>query len=163
MKLANTKTIILIVGIAVIALIIILVMMFPSPSHPTPSPSPSAQVIPAEQLQKDFQRLVSPSPISNNDQVIRQKLINSLGGKSGTLKDTNEFHIEYDKAPNSFLVEINSNDATTAKQHAQDWFKQQGLSSTGLCTLPVVFYLNPDVQDYLQANNKQFNPVPDGC
>lgn len=185
----STKVIIL-VAVLVLFLggVLLLRLLFhpeitrPVPSIPIQSPSSNPNVVPSSNpsftplpyasshsaysnssLDQDFQRITTHIPLSDQDQTVRTNLINSLGEKSGTLTETSEFMAEYDKAPNEFMVELKINNADQAKLDAEGWFKQQGLSTQGICNLPVVFYLSSEVDQYYKSNNLNFNPIPDGC
>lgn len=145
----------------------------PIPSRFSISPlSPSSSQIPASQdsvpydlnnLKTDFERITSPGPLGRSDSEIRNSLINQLGNQSGVLARTTDYQIEYVKAPNSFMVELNSADPSAAKLSATDWFKQQGLSTEGICNLPVVFYLSDQSRSYFNQTGQKFDPVPEGC
>ncbi len=178
----KNKTLFLIGGLISIIFLIILIRIFtlsqssspavsPTPLNttintPYPTVEPNQTTQPAyniNQTDKDYQRIISKKQLSASNQAIRDKLISSLNSQSGILQNSLDFQISYVKSPNVFMVEIKTNNADNAKQEAENWFTNQGLDQDGICNLPVVFYLSPDVDDYFKQHNLQFNPVPDGC
>lgn len=170
----TNRNIIILLGVLVFLLIIILLIKLPSkPSKPVVSPSPQVTPVAStnptppsysiNNLKNDYQRIANPQPLSVSDLEIRKKLISSLGNKSGVLNQTSAYKIKYVKSPNQFMIEISDNNADLTKSQAQKWFNDQGLSVSGVCNLPVVFYLNFEVNNYYKQNNLQFNPIPDGC
>lgn len=184
----SKKNLFLVLGLVALILLLFFIRLF-SPSEPKPSPSvnpflypnPSTQQplnnlpqgtppanIPSgayrtESLEKDFQRIISHKAISPSDESVRQSLITKLNNQSGILEATNDYKIEYVKAANSFMVELNSINPEGAKIEVGNWFKQQGLSVQGVCNLPVVFYLSQGTKDYLRQVGSSFNPIPEGC
>lgn len=135
------------------------------PASPPSSQTPAPYIIPYDlkSFKKDFERITSPEPLIQSDLEIRNSLINQLNNQSGILVKTGEYQIEYVKAPDSFMVELNSIDPASAKLVATDWFKQQGLSVQGICNMPVVFYLSDQARNYLIQTGQKFNPIPEGC
>ncbi|MCL5439145.1 MAG: hypothetical protein M1268_04115 [Patescibacteria group bacterium] len=102
-------------------------------------------------------------PLSENDLAIKNTLINSLGGKSGSLFSNSDFIIEYAKVLGIFQVQILTENITSAKKQAVDWLKRQGMTDDGICKLPVVFYLNFDVAQKMEGEGKTLDPLPDNC
>ncbi len=104
-----------------------------------------------------------PTPIDEQDKVIRSRLLASVGNESGTIANTPSFRLEYVKAPNSFEVEIKTTEITNAKIAALEYLRLQGLSEDGICKLPLMFYLNFDVSKTLRNTTEPFSPLPDFC
>lgn len=187
----NKKNLFLFLGLAVMIIILALISMFSetndktenrtfpllspsatplgftsSPLSPTSSQAPAPQVTTpydVKSLKADFERITSPQPLALSDSEIRNNLINQLGNQSGILAKTTDYQIEYVKAPDSFMVELNASDPNAAKLAASNWFKQQGLSVQGICNLPVVFYLSSETMAYYRQTGLKFNPIPEGC
>ncbi len=146
-----------------------------APSVVTFSPSPSSKPISTAQpqivntgystegLSKNSQRIAAHSTLSTEDQTVFNKMTTSLDGNANILVTTDNFQVKYVNPPNEFLVAITVNNADQAKKDFISWLKQQGFSDQGVCRLPYVIYLNPDVKNYYQQNNLQFNPMPEGC
>lgn len=137
-------------------------------SVPQPSPSIQASITPFNSLQiesfdKDYQRITSKKELSISDQKVKNKLIASLGNKSGILTQTNTYKIEYLKSPDYFMAELNSSEIETTKSEVIDWLKQQGLDAQGICNLPLVFYLGQEISANFRSSNLEFNPNPQGC
>lgn len=101
--------------------------------------------------------------LSSSDQSAKDALITQLGGKSGTLTEESTYKATYTKFDDSFEVEIRSVDIAQAKQNAISWFLGKGISQTGLCQLPLSFYLSSTIMAQLQNLNLTFNPLPDFC
>lgn len=114
-------------------------------------------------LNQDYNRLASPAPLSEQDANIKTGLKNQLNNQSGVLFEDANSKIEYVKAPDIFMVEILSENPNFGKQTTMDWFKQQGLSTQGICNLPVMFYLSSQTRISLIESDQKFNPVPEGC
>ncbi len=169
----------------VIAIILFgLVMLFSSGNVNKPTPAPSNQIKPtaktttSRRQEESVKPLVNydqhavalrvdkiknPQPLIENDYVMRKKLIDSLGGKSGILQKTADYRVEYLKSPDEFMVAIRNINIGNAKKDAIDWFTSQGISKNGLCNLPVTFYLEPKVARQVKPLNMTFNLLPDYC
>ncbi len=114
-------------------------------------------------LKKDTDRITQKGELSIGDQKVRANLLQSVNRSNGVIETTNQFQIEYVPTPNLFMVELRGNNAPQSKLAAEQYFKSQGLSNYGICSLPVVFYLNQQLQNGLIASGQTFNPVPEGC
>lgn len=184
--LPNKKVLFLVIGLVfIIILLTALALLTPSGSpetQPQPSsqipifsPNPSITTFPLpspqipeiayspDQLEQDYERIINKQPLSQSDSQIRTRLIASLNNQSGYLEETSEYRIEYVKAPNLFMVEILSNDAAQAKEASLNWFKEQGLSDSGICNLPVSIYLSSEVSQSFSSQNQKFDPIPEEC
>lgn len=183
----SKKTLILIAGLFVLIVVFAILSLFqspppretliPSPSPYLPSPQvinnfPDASLLPEpspelvyspEVLEQDFERLNAGIPLDQSDAQIRSLFISRLEGQSGFLQQTPAYNIKYIKTRNIFMVEILSADAGQAKTQALDWFKSQGLSTRGICNLPVSIYLSREAKNQLESQNQTFNPIPEGC
>lgn len=143
----------------------------PTASVPVFSPNPGSSVVASssantgyspEGLNQNFTRTTSAT-LSHQDQAVFSKLTANLDGKSDVITTSGSFVIKYVNPPNEFLIQITSNNADQGKLDAISWLKQQGFSDQGICNLKAVIYLGPEVRNYYQQNNLQFNPVPQGC
>lgn len=185
----SKKNLALLIFLILLILILFFVQIFSGPSQPEPSakpipvfsPSPrSRQLIPQttpfpseiaeatssyapEKLKLDYERIIARQPLSPSDQTAKDSLLELLNNQSGILQKTDTYQIEYVKAPDSFMVELNSIDPEGTKLEVGSWFRQQGLSDQGICNLPVVFYLSQGAKDYLSRIGSSFNPIPEGC
>lgn len=104
-----------------------------------------------------------PTPSSTNDATIRTSIVEALGGKSGILYTSLNVTLEYVKTPNDFEGEIKTENISAAKQEAEIWLKNKGLTNDGICKLPLFFYLNRETAQKLKGSNIKFNPLPNGC
>lgn len=132
--------------------------------QPQPTANTKPPVLYDSQKNDKLLSIVKDRPtLSTSDLAIRSKLLASLGNKSGILNQTNTYILEYVQAPNIFQTEILITDINLAKTQATQWLLSQGLSSGGLCKLPVMFYLNRQVANQLRGQDIMFNPLPEGC
>lgn len=132
----------------------------------TENQTKSSSAIPVYQagsLTKDLERITQRENLGLSDLSTKNNLISSLDGNSGIVMSTSEYQVEYVKTADSFMIELLSLDANGAKRNAHSWFQQQGFTDKGICDLPVVFYLSPEVLDYYKNSGLEFNPIPEGC
>lgn len=115
----------------------------------------------AGSLGKAFDKLTNRVPLSTSDQIAKNKLI-SQAGKSGIIKKTESYSIEYVAPMDDFEIEILSTNIEAVKKEAESYLKSQGFSKEGLCDLPVRFYLNFNVRSSLPQGTV-FNPLTEGC
>lgn len=108
-------------------------------------------------------KLNNPQPLTTEDYAVRTRLLAKLHNATGTLNQTESYSIIYLQTPDKFMVEIKNVNVGEAKQAATQWFLDQGMSKKGICTLPVIFYLNSEVADELKPLHFVFNPVAENC
>lgn len=99
-------------------------------------------------------------PLSESDQRIRAILTTDF---ANPLSETESYYLEYLSEPDQFMVEIRSVDIDGTKNQVNEWFHSQGMSSDGICNLPVVFYMNPTTAENFRNKNVEFSPLPLGC
>lgn len=143
-----------------------------SPFFPTPTPltraSLSTQTQPpvpyvtgsGKRLLDKIERreLLSPA-----DASVKRNLIAASLNAEKFLSVTVSYRILYIPTFDIFQVELLSNEIVSAKRRATEWFTGQGLSSEGVCNLPIMFYLNSEVATAMRNTNTVFNPLPEGC
>lgn len=105
--------------------------------------------------------------LSEQGKVVRNELIEPLGGKSGTLLSVTSMEIGY-LAPmpplkEKIMVFIFGTEVEKIEQDAISWLRSRGFSDADLCNLPVVFSVtNPNAQ-----TNKEYklsmNYIPEFC
>lgn len=133
-------------------------------TNPSPAQIRGSGVIYSEQgTEKLMDKIDNKVPLSKADQQVKQKILSSIGGQSAVLKNTDDYHIEYIKSLDIFMVEIDTTEIETAKKQASEWFISQGFSIYALCDLPVNFYLSWNAKQQLQSSKTTFNPLADGC
>jgi hypothetical protein len=112
-------------------------------------------------LHKEEQRI----PLSSSDAQAKAHILQLLpsGQNYGTVYSSQDIDIEYIQALDVFEVGVSTVNVAVAKQEAENWFKQEGLSQEGICNLPVGFYPSADTATILIQNNFVFNELPDGC
>ncbi len=173
----NKTKILIIVLFFILVVILLVVFLFRTSGRiqpiPSATPTSSPQIVDrlsnqrvkysASATKKMLDNLNNPKPLSVQDQSTRERLINSLGNKSGVFVQNTLYHIEYVKAANQFMIEIKSTDIQVAKTEAVEWLIQQGFSQEGICNLPVVFYLNSQVSRQLSGQDIIFSPLAEGC
>lgn len=137
----------------------------PSPLQPTTGQTfpgtTNTFPIPTESVndQKLLNRIENRQQLEQNDTTAKQKIINSLSPSTETVYQTSDFTIDYVRTPDVFQVEIDSTDVAKAKSEAVAWFESQGISYSGICRLPVMFYLN----FYIKRQGYTISPLADGC
>lgn len=161
----KNKTLFLILGLITLSVLLLVFQLFqPRTPQPTPQPTPKpTNLYNVENLDKDAQRIENAQTLSTQDQQSKTKLIASLGNKSGVLHQTSTYTIQYIKAADRVLISIENNDTDQVKKDSMAWLESQGLSLQGVCNLPIEFYLDTQVAEYFQQQNKQFDPLPPGC
>lgn len=102
---------------------------------------------------------------SNADTLAKNKVLTLLpqGKQSGILRETRAVRIDYTKSADLFQVEILTTDIKAAKDEANIWFREQGLSQEAICTLPISFYMNYEVANQIRNTDILFNPLGNGC
>lgn len=168
-NLMKQKNNLIMAGVVVIALIIIAVVGVLSPRKTVQEPAiTETNISPkdnppvtydTEQTKKMIRILKERPVLSSSDMAIRDR----LKSYENPVKITGDYSIEYLSAPNEFQVEIRTVDIVNAKTGALNWFKAQGLSTEGICRLPVIFYINYDIANQLRSLNIIFDPLPPGC
>jgi hypothetical protein len=103
--------------------------------------------------------------LSSDDTFAKANILSQLpaGQQSGVIDTTQNYSIDYEHAPDMFQVEILTPNIQDAKNEANVWFREHGLSQVGICTLPVEFYMNRAVAESLRNRNIIFSPLPNGC
>jgi hypothetical protein len=104
-------------------------------------------------------------PISNADALAKSKILTLLpqGRVSGVVHQTRNIRIEYVQSADIFQVEILTTEINTAKDEANVWFREQGLSQNAICTLPISFYVSYDVANQLRSTNVVVSALGNGC
>ena len=104
-------------------------------------------------------------PVTTDDTQAIKKILGLLpsGYQSGVIYQSPNVIIEYVHAPNVFQAEILTTDIKAAKEEANIWFRQKGLSQQAICNYPVMFYLNWEAANKLRDRNIIFSPLPEGC
>jgi hypothetical protein len=162
---ASRKTMILIIALLFLALFFLIYTLFFRNSVVTkvqPSPSPETVYNP-DVLTQDYNRMTKPKPLSAQDESAKEKILSSIGNKSGTVKKTQGYNIEYVATAKSFMIFLQSTNPEQDKKDAEKWLTDQGLSTQGICNLPVDFVLGGAAMEQYRKDNKEFNPIPDGC
>lgn len=154
-------------AVLIILLLMVLIVLSFIPSKPAPLPIPTPPprflVYDEESSVKDFNRRKDQQPLLEADQRIKDRLIRSLGNKSGFLEQNQSYEIEYIQPVDTFLVQIKTGDAEAVKKEAFGWFTKQGLSVSGVCNLSTRFYLGPGLTKSFKDNNMKFKPFPEEC
>ena len=139
----------------------------PLPSPPTMSTNPGAPPVSysSDATDRLLEKVENHPELSTADSAVKQKILSLLpqGKQSGYLYESPTVRIEYLISPDVFLVEIMTTNIGEAKTAAAAWFKSQGLSQTGICDLPISFYINKTSANELRNSNLVFSPLPDGC
>jgi len=103
--------------------------------------------------------------LSSSDTFAKANILSLLpsGQQSGIVYQSSNIIIEYISSADVFQTEILTTDIQAAKNEANAWFREHGVSQKGICTLPVEFYMNHDVANTMRQENLTFSPLPNGC
>lgn len=138
--------------------------LIPSSFTALPTPTPVPNIFYNESVAKKTLDLVqkrsTPSP---SDATARTSLLARTNNETGTIFQSDSFSLIYLKTPDLFQAEILIPDIAKAKSDATSWLKSQGLSTSGICHLPLTFYLSQNVSNSLLQKNQAFDPLPPGC
>ena len=155
---------------------ILVIMLQTKPASPAQNtisgvtPSPILQTKPLVLYDESAQgrlldKVINREPLKTGDTVARQNIISLLpqGQTSGVIYASQNISIEYVQSADMFTAEILGVDISQAKADANIWLRSEGLSQTGICNLPLMFYLGPDAIHYLEQTHVVFSPLPNGC
>src|SRR6266568_606949 len=108
------------------------------------------------------QTLTQRPPLSQADSQQKTTMLNTIlhGFNSGVLYETANVRIEYVQSAELLMAEVKTDNIVKAKAEASTWLFSQGFSQEGICKLPVMFYLDPEVSQDLQGQNIIFSPLP---
>ncbi len=140
----------------------------PTPTKASPEPSPTViqnpqiKLIPGED-QRILQKIENRQPLSVSDLEARSKLTKQADQKTGIVKSTSSYLLEYLPAGDFFITQILIVDVDKAKLDTVEWLKEQNLSDAGICNLPLYFYLSETVSQQLIGTDFVFNRLPKGC
>ena len=70
--------------------------------------------------------------------------------------------IQYDPISDDFMAEILTSNINLAKAQTEAWFRQQGISTPGICNLPLTYILSPEVEDSF-PQDEIFSTAPLAC
>jgi hypothetical protein len=103
--------------------------------------------------------------ISNADLLAKSKILTLLpqGKVSGVIHETRNIRIDYTQSADLFQVEIITTDITEAKDEANTWFKEQGFSQEGICSLPVGYYVSYVVADQIRDSGIVVDSLGNSC
>jgi hypothetical protein len=85
------------------------------------------------------------------------------GPNSGVLYETSNVRLEYVQSADLFMAEIKTINIVQAKSEIYTWLQGQGFSPQGICNLPVMFYMDPEVRQALEGQKIIFSPLPSSC
>ena len=101
--------------------------------------------------------------LAQSKKDIKQKIIDSKAKEINgdfIIKETEKYKVVYVPTLKIFFVTIKAEPVNSAKEEAQKFFRDFGLSQNDLCSLPVRF----NITDFtIKNSNKNFNYLPDSC
>jgi hypothetical protein len=105
------------------------------------------------------------TPLSVSDTQAKQRILKLLpaGQNYGTVYSSSDVNIQYVQSLDLFQVETLTINVSAAKNEAENWFKQEGMSQQGICDLPLGFYPNWASANILKQSNFIYNELPAGC
>ncbi len=101
--------------------------------------------------------------LSGNDISVKQRILNSINRQATTLYKSPNIQVMYIPATDSFTGQISTDNVEQAEQEAISWFTRQGISLSGVCNLPITFFLDWNIIEEFRSKNMQFNPLPKNC
>jgi hypothetical protein len=141
------------------------------PASPTRNPDSMASIIISPEAAKwDFERFTTRVPLSKEDLNAKNRIIEDLrrelnlpsGDIDGIIFQNTDVSIEYVSGPDDFEAEILTKDFDIAKQEAEEYLRGKGFSNSGICNLPLSYYLGAELRKIL-PDGTQFNPNPQVC
>ena len=157
------KIVIFIIALLVFVAIFLSVTYFESLKNPTNKPHFTETMHGKDSTEKLLKTVTTRPTLTPSDLVAKEQLIGSLKNKNGIVSKTENYTIEYIKSADSFMAEIKSSSIDLAKQEVINYFRSRGITDTGICSLPLVFYLNSETASDYSLKNETFNPIPDFC
>jgi hypothetical protein len=181
MKRINKTEVFFIVGIIIAVFVFIVVIIFSFMSRRSQAPNSNSAATPTVvplnnpsqptspiklnkvSVWKLAEMLTNPPTLSANDESVKNTILAPLSGVAGNLYATPNVTVFYLPSIKEFGAKIETTNITLAKKDAVDWFRSKGISQTGVCHLPLEFYLSYDAQNYLKLHSVVFDPLPPGC
>lgn len=130
---------------------------------PTTSPPPSTFQYSKTDTDKLLNTIDNRTPLSSSDASVKANLITLSNPQTDILYQTSDFTLFYIRSADVFQVEIDTINVDSAKQNVVSYLSSQGLSQSGICNLPLVFYLQVSIRDQLKENGYIFSPLAPGC
>lgn len=134
-----------------------------APSVISTSPMP---VILDNAAESRLSKILTQRPtLSPQDSQQKTTMLTTIlhGNNSGILFRNDDVQLEYVQSADMLMAEIKTTSIVQAKADTIDWLHNQGFSQSGICDLPVMFYLDPGVTQQLQGQDVIFSPLPNGC
>ncbi|MCL5970893.1 MAG: hypothetical protein M1450_05355 [Patescibacteria group bacterium] len=111
--------------------------------------------------QKKLLQYISTKALGQSDIDSKNRILQSLGGKSGIVYSSPNVEVDYIKLADLFEANIKNGNFYGAKNEVVVWLRKQGLSQTGICNLPLMFSVSWDVSE--KKPGALFSPLPPGC
>ncbi len=138
-----------------------------SPTLPSPTPLEKYPISYDNQASQSFWAKVAKKPVlSESDTKAKNDLlVSSLGASSsgGTVYESTTVSVDYVKTLDIFQARITTQNLSGAKIETMAWFQSFGLSTQGICDLPLMFSIDLFIAQSLNGKNIVFNPLPEGC
>ncbi len=146
----------------------------PTPSNsdisPQASPSPAFEqegnvVYDIEASKKMWETFYKKPALSADDEAAKRNLLFSIlrGIESGVVYESSNVRVEYIKTADIFQATILTANIDKAKEETEVFFLNNGLTTKALCDIPLMFGLDPFVEDLIQGSPIIFDPLPAGC
>jgi len=163
--LLNNKKLLVVLAVGIILLILVIIIGSFSSSNPPQGTSQTVPpLVPKEKSSTSVvTHLENRKTLSTNDEQVKAMLIRETSTDSSVVSTTPDYVVEYVTGIDFFHVQITTIEIEKARREAMNWFISQGMSKEGMCAIPIVFYLSPDVATQITGTNVTFNALPDGC
>lgn len=102
---------------------------------------------------------------STNDSARNSLLIQTLHtvNQSGVIYKSPNVQVEYVADDKSFQAEILTTQVVAAIQETENWLLGKGLKQKDICSLHLVFYIDPAVKQSLPSGSQPETLLPEGC
>lgn len=152
--------------------VLVFIVVFRSSSTPAKQQEPITEVNrPADSIinyesgtqSRLFKLLTEERSLRETDLKARGKITSSMPEKSGTLLLSQRVRLDYLATPDFFQAEILTTDIASAKKEVIDWLLSHGISQSGICKLPIMFFLGQEPTDEFVKSRQTFSPLAPGC
>jgi hypothetical protein len=106
------------------------------------------------------------TPLSPADEAVRRSLLMQTlhtVNQSGVIYKSPNVQVEYVANDDSFQAEILTTHIIAAIQETESWLLGEGLNQHDICSLHLIFYVDPAVKESLPTGSQPVTLLPQGC